>query len=86
MAVGNNVLIPLDLLVRINELIDYWDISKYDRVVRDDYYAIKRELDRKLLKLELREAYSKILRAKDEDARHSARMEYLWQKNQIGDL
>jgi len=84
--VGNNILIPLDLLVRTYELLDYFDISKYDRVVRDDYHAIKRELNRKLHKLELREAYSKILRAKDEDARHSARMEYLWQKNQIGDL
>jgi len=34
-------------------------------------------------KLELREAYTGIIRAKDEEARHSARIEYLWQKYQI---
>jgi hypothetical protein len=84
--VGNNILIPLALLKRINELLDYWDISNYDRVVCDDYYAIKQEQDRKMQKIELRDAYSKILRAKDEDARHSARMEYLWQKYHVSKL
>jgi hypothetical protein len=82
---ANNILIPFALLKRINDLLDFWDIAKYDQAVKDDYYAVKRELDAKLLKIELRAAYSKILRAKDEDARHSARMEYLWQKNYIGE-
>jgi len=81
--VAKNVLIPLPLLERITELLGYWDTSKYDRAVRDDYEDILRELNAKMLKLELREAYSKIIRAKDEDARHSARMDYLWQKNYI---
>ena len=81
---GNNVLVPLTLLKQIYELLDYWDIAKYDRAVQDSYYAIRRELDTKMQKIELRSAYSKILQAKDEDSRHSARMDYLWQKNQIG--
>ena len=80
---GKNVLIPLTLLQRINELLACWDISKYDYSVRDDYYTITRELDKKINKLELRKAYTKILQAKNENARHDARMQYLWQKNQI---
>ena len=80
---GKNVLIPLTLLKQINELLECWDISKYDYSVRDDYYRITRELDRKMDKLELRKAYTKILQAKNENTRHDARMQYLWQKNQI---
>ena len=81
--VAKNVLIPLSLLERIAELLGYWDTSIYDRTVRDDYEGILRELNAKMLKLELRVTYTKIIRAKDDDARHSARMDYLWQRNQI---
>jgi hypothetical protein len=70
-------------LEQINELLQCWDISKYDYSVREEYHKITRELDRKMSKLELRKTYTKILRAKDENARHDARMQYLWQKNQI---
>jgi len=84
--VAKNVLIPLALLERIGQLLLYWDVSKYDRTIRDEHSSIMRELDVKMQKLQLRETYSKIIRAKDEDARFSARMEYLWHKNQIGGL
>ena len=79
----NNVLIPLTLLKQICELLNYCNVANYDLAVQEDYYAVRREIDTKMQKIELRTAYSKILKAKDEDARHSARMEYLWQKNQI---
>ena len=81
---GNNVMIPLSLLERIIELLGYWDTSRYDRAVCDDYDYILQELKVKIQKLELREAYTKIIQAKDEDARLSARIEYLWQRNNIG--
>ena len=81
---GNNVMIPLSLLERIIELLGYWDTSRYDRAVCDDYDCILQELNVIIQKLELREAYAKIIQAKDEDARHSARIEYLWQRNHIG--
>jgi len=84
--VSTNVLIPRDLLARISQLLTYWDISKYDCAIQDEYYCAMRELDVKMQKLQLREAYSKIFRAKDEDARHSARRDYLWQRSQIGKL
>jgi hypothetical protein len=80
---GKNVLIPLGLLGQIVELLSYWDVSQYDRVIRDDYNDVLRELNVKMKKLELRDAYTSIIRAKDEDARLSARIEYLWQRSQI---
>jgi len=82
---GKNVLIPLALLGQIVELLGYWDISGYDRVIRDDYHDVLRDLNMKMKKLELREAYTGIIRADDEDARHLARIEYLRQRSQIND-
>ena len=85
MYMGRNVLIPLALLTRIIELLEYWDVSVYDRVIRDDYNDIMYELDVKLQKIQLREAYTNIILANDEDARHSARIDYLRRKTQIAD-
>ena len=78
-----NVLIHRNLLGRIVELLEYWDVSRYDQVIRDDYHDILRQLNVKMKRLELRETYTGIIQAKDEDERHSARIEYLWQKKQI---
>jgi hypothetical protein len=83
MAMGKNVLIPLDIVQRIVELLEYWDVTGYDRVILDDYYCILHELGTRLKKLELREVYAGIINAKNEDARHSARIEYLRLRNQI---
>ena len=83
MNVAKNVLLPLPLVERIIELLGYWNTSGYDRAIRDDYDNIMWDLSVKMRKLELRNTYSKIIRAKNEDDRHSARMEYLWQKNHI---
>ena len=80
---GKNVLSPKELLGRIVELLKYWDLSRYDQVIRDDYNDILWQLNVKMKRLELRETYTGIIQAKDEDARHSARIEYLWQKKQI---
>jgi len=81
--VAKNILLPLPLVEKIIELLGYWNTSGYDRAIRDDYDSILRDLSVKMQKLELRNTYSKIIRAKDEDARLSARIEYLWQKNYI---
>ena len=80
---NKNVLIPLTLLERIVELLNYWDTSNYDRAVRDDYDNVIMDINVKMQKLQLREAYSNIINANNEDARHDARIEYLWQKRQI---
>jgi hypothetical protein len=81
-----SVLIPVPLVKQIIELLDYWDISKYDRAIRDDRRDVLQELNVKLHKLELRDAYSKMVNADNEDRRHDARMEYLWLKNRLNDL
>lgn len=83
---SSNVLIPMDILKKTVELLRYWDISKFDRVIQDDYHDIMFVMTTKMKKIELRAAYSKVVKAKNEDARHSARMEYLWQRNQIASL
>ena len=83
---SKNVLLPLLLLKRIIELLEYIDVSNYDIAIRDDYTDILWELKVKIQKLELREAYANIVQASDEDARFAARMEYLWQKNRLGDV
>ena len=80
-----SVLIPVPLVKRIIELLGYWDISKYDRAIRDDYGDIVQSLDAKMRKLELRDAYAKIISAGNEDSRNDARIEYLWQKARLYD-
>jgi len=83
---GKNVLIPIPLVKQIIELLGYWDISKYDRAIRDDHSDVLLSLNLKLQKLELRDAYAKIITADNEGSRHDARINYLWQKNRISDL
>ena len=79
-----NILIPMQLLSRIVELLEYWDVSKYDRIVQDDYCEVLRELMIKMQKIELRDAYANIIKAKNSDDRDWARIHYLQLKSQLG--
>ena len=79
-----NILIPMQLLTRIVELLEYWDVSKYDRIVQDDYCGVLRELMIKMRKIELRDAYASIIKAKNSDDRDWARIHYLQLKRQLG--
>jgi hypothetical protein len=81
-----NVTIPLSLLKSIIALLEYWDISLFDLAIRDDYSNVLSALNMKLHKLELRDAYAKIVKAPNEDARHAARIEYLRLKNLLDDI
>jgi len=83
---GKNVLIPIPLVRQIIEILNCWDITDYDRAVRDGYCDIIQELNVKLQKLEVRDAYAKIIAARGDDEIHNARMEYLWQKNRLNDI
>ena len=80
---GKNVEIPLALLKSLITLLEYWDVSLFDRSVRDDYWYALWALKLKLLKLDLRDAYTRIVKAPNDDARHIARIEYLQLKNQL---
>lgn len=75
-----NVKIPLPLLVRAIDLLESWDLSGYDESVQCDFDAVYFALLKKRQSHELRDAYAKIVFAKDEDARFAARMNYLQQK------
>ena len=77
------VLIPLPLLLRIIELLEYWDISEYNRAIREEYDDVQQSLAVKMQKLELRDAYAKIIAADNEDSRHDARIDYLWKKSRL---
>ena len=82
---SNNVLIPLTLLRRVIDLLEYWDISEHHSL-RYEFCFVLRELKVKIQKFELRETYSKIISAGNEDARHNARIEYLRQRCCLGDV
>jgi hypothetical protein len=83
MAMGKNVEIPLALLKSLVTLLEYWDVSLFDRSVRDDYWDALWFMRLKLLKPDLHDAYSRIVKAPNDNARHKARMEYLQLKNQF---
>ena len=81
-----NVLISVSLVRQIVDLLVHWDVSRYDRAIHDEYDDILLSLNVKLQKLELRDAYSKIVAADNEDSRHDARINYLWHKSRLNDL
>jgi len=78
-----NVLIPVSLVPRIIEMLGYLEITRFDPDTRDDYYDIMHSLSAKMRKLDLRDAYAKIITADNEDSRHDARINYLWKKGQL---
>ena len=80
---GKNVEIPMSLLKSLVVLLECWDVSLFDRSIRDDYWHALWALKLKLLKLDLRDAYAKIVKAPNDDARHLAHGEYLKLKNQF---
>ena len=83
---GKNVLIPIPLVKQIIELLGYWDITDYDCAIRDGYWDILCMLNAKMQKLEVRNAYSKIITARSEDEMNDARINYLWQKSLLNDI
>jgi len=86
MGNSKSVLIPVQLVNQIIELLGYWDTSKYDYAIRDIKWGVLQALNVKMQKLELRDAYSKMVEADSEDRRHDARIEYLRHKSRLDDL
>jgi len=86
MSKSENVKIPLLLLTKIIDLLDYWEIDGYDPIVQNDFDLVYRALQKKQQNLELRDAYAKIVHASNEDTRHAARIQYLQQKHLADDF
>jgi hypothetical protein len=83
MNMSKNVMIPLSLFKRVIGLLEYWDIPE-NHDLRCEYCDVLRELKVKIQKLELRDAYSKIISADNDDARFDARIDYLRLKRNLG--
>jgi len=78
-----NVKIPFHLLVQTIYLLECIDVSKYDLSIKIDYENILDFLCHKKASLQLRETYANIIKAKDDDSRHTARMRYLQEKREL---
>ena len=78
---GKNVLIPRPTLERLVALLDCPEVARLSNSL--DLSDILWELKLKMKKLEIREAYEKLISADDPDLRTLARCEYLWQKRQL---
>jgi len=72
-----NVMFPLVTLLKIADLLRYWDVSSYDFAIQCDYDDVLNTIQNKLQAIELRKVYSGIICAADEDSRFFARMDYL---------
>jgi len=75
-----NIQIPLTLFKEIIEFVEYMDDAKLDILFADMCDSILTQLRAKQDSMALREIYSDIVFAKDEDKQHAARMHYLQMK------
>jgi hypothetical protein len=82
---SKNVMIPLSLMERTIELLGYLQPTPYNDL-RYEHCEVLDEFLIKKKKVELREAYAKIVTAENEDLRHHARIDYLRQKNSLKDM
>jgi len=79
-----NVLIPRYTLEKVIEILEYLDISLFPNCL--DYFPVIWELKVKMQRIDLRDAYSNMIHAADEDARDVARIEYLQLRSQLGNV
>jgi hypothetical protein len=82
---SKNVMIPLSLMERTIDLLGYLQPTVYNDI-RYEHCDVLQELLIKKQKLEIREAYGKIISARNEEARHDARIEYLRLKGFLRDM
>jgi hypothetical protein len=79
---SKNVLIPFSSLEKIIELLESVELDRFPNCF--DYYDLLRDLKVKMQKLELRDTYARIIKADTPESRFDARIDYLWEKSQIG--
>jgi hypothetical protein len=77
-----NVLIPLPLLDRIIDLLQYFNFSGHPEL-GSEYDDILWMLKMKKQKIKLRASYAKILAAESENQRDEARIDYLRARREL---
>ena len=80
-----NITIPFSLFTRIIEFLEFIDVPEYSSHHVQEYDSILYALLKKKQSIELRDAYARIVYAKNEDDRHDARMQYLHQKRLLNE-
>ena len=75
-----NVMIPLFLFDQIIQLLQRWDISAFSPDLRYDYDTVVWSLAAKKQKLNLRDAYAKLIQADSQQAKLDAYSLYLQHK------
>jgi len=79
-----NVLIPRSSLVKIIEILEHLDSSRFSN--RYDYFDILFELKIKMRRLDLRDAYEHMIHAVDDETKNEARLLYFQLKNQLRNI
>ena len=79
---SKNVLIPADLFERIFTFMENWDFPDHHNLYYE-FCELRLAIRLKMRKIELREAYANIICADDENAAHSARIDYLRLKEMV---
>ena len=76
------VLMPLSLINDIVDLLETWDeISCCPENLRANYEKSLNLLSEKLVKIKIRDSYSNIVLANDDDSREKARIDYMKRKH-----
>jgi len=79
----DNVKIPFSLLGQIIYILDNASIYYCDEPFKREFYDVLSMLKRKKASLDLRDAFSSIVSAKDENARCLAMTRYLQKKREM---
>ena len=72
-----NVKIPFTLLTKAIYVLERIDFGVYEPDLKSDCNNVLFQLYDKRYALKLRDAYARIIHAKDDDSRHFARLQYL---------
>jgi len=81
-----NVKIPELLFRQTIDLLERFDISEYGLEFQHDFDIVFFAFLKKRQSMELREAYSQIILAEDDEARARARLQYLKNKRELEDV
>lgn len=75
-----NVQIPYAVFSKTIDFLDLIDISEYNQHIQEEYFDVIFALAAKQRSIELRDAYSRLASAENDDDRHEARMRYLFER------